>query len=92
MKVVDEDGNLLLSLEELLEATSATLKITNQKNGRMGETIHHECTGHDTSPVKALTRRVHQILADGGSKGSLLCDYFDTDSEQWFSITADQMR
>lgn len=92
MKVVDEDGKLLLSLEELLEATSATLKITNQKNGRMGETIHHECTGHDTSPVKALARRVYQILADGGSKDSLLCDYFDTDSEQWFSITADQMR
>ena len=51
MKVVDEDGNLLLS--------SATLKITIQKNGRMGETIHHECTGHDKSPVKAFARRVH---------------------------------
>ena len=32
MKVVDNDGKLLLSLEQLLEATSATLKITNQNN------------------------------------------------------------
>ena len=92
LKVVDENGKLLLSLDELLEATSATMKITNQKNGHMGETIHHECTGADTSPVKALARRVYQIIQDGGSKDSLLCDYYDQDSEQWSSITADQMR
>lgn len=92
MKVVNDKGKLIISLDELLEATSATLKITNQKNGTMGETIHHECTGHSTSPVKALARRVHQILMDGGSKDSLLCDYFDVDSEQWLSFTADQMR
>lgn len=92
MKVVDDDGKLLMSLGEMLEATSATLKITNQKNGRMGETIHHECTGNDTSPVKALARRVYQILRDGGSKDSLLCDYFDETSEQWESITADDIR
>lgn len=82
MKVVDDDGKLLLSLDQLLEATSATLKITNQKNGRMGETIHHECTNKNTSPVKALARRVNQILKDGGTKDCLLCNYFDESSEQ----------
>ena len=49
MKVVDDEGHLLLSLNQLLEATSATMKITNQKNGRMGETIHQECTGDVSS-------------------------------------------
>lgn len=92
MKVVDDEGHLLLSLNQLLEATSATMKITNQKNGRMGETIHQECTGNDTSPVKALARRVFQILQDGGTKDSLLCDYYDNTTEQWSAITADQMR
>lgn len=52
MKLVDNDGKLLLSLDQLLKAISATLKITNQKNGCMRETIHHECMGKDTSPVK----------------------------------------
>lgn len=91
MKVVDENGHLLLSLKQLLEATSATMKITNQKNGRMGKTIHHECTGDDTSPLKALPRHVFQILQDGGTKNSLLCDYYDNTTEQWSSITSDQM-
>ena len=29
-------------LDTLLRCTSATLRITNQKNGRMGQTMHHE--------------------------------------------------
>ena len=48
-------------LRQLLKSDSATLKITNQKNGRMGQTIHHESSG-DNGGVAALARRIHHIL------------------------------
>lgn len=41
-------------LEILLQAHSVTMKITNQKNVHMGTTFHHEDTGVETSPTKAL--------------------------------------
>jgi hypothetical protein len=62
-------------LEVLLTADAATLKISNQKNGKMGQTIHQETFTEDHSPVKALARRVHHILTHGGDNTTLLCMY-----------------
>ena len=60
-------------LDTLLQCDAATLKITNQKNGRMGDTIHHEAVNIDECPIKALAYRVHHILSHNGSDASLLC-------------------
>jgi hypothetical protein len=72
------------SLEELLTATSATLKITNQKNGRMGETIHQQALASETCPVKALAYQTHHIISNGGTGETLLCSYFDDDT--WHTV------
>ena len=40
-------------LERLLKADSCTLKITQQKNGTMGQTIHHHTTGKHKSSKSA---------------------------------------
>jgi hypothetical protein len=63
-------------LEVLLQCDSATLKINNQKNGRMGDTIHQEAIHQQCCPVRALAFRVHHILSNDGSHDNLLCDYF----------------
>jgi hypothetical protein len=63
-------------LNVLLACDAATLKINNQKNGRMGDTIHHEAVNIECCPVKALAMRVHHVLSNGGNEDSLLCDYF----------------
>ena len=42
-----KDGKILprrSSLSDLLQADAATMKITNQTNGRTGQTLHHEST------------------------------------------------
>ena len=80
------------SLNTLLQADSATLKITNQKNGRMGETIHHETVKNAPhGPVQALARRVHHIISNGGTENNLLCDYISEDGI-WTPVTASDMR
>ena len=78
-------------LETLLQCTSATLRITNQKNGRMGQTMHHETITHSHGPVQALARRVHHVLSHGGSDDTLLCDYKADQTAQWTSITSQDM-
>lgn len=60
----------------LLQATEATLRITNQKNGIKGQCIHHECTGTSDSPIKSLARRIYHIMHRGGSPTDLLATYF----------------
>ena len=64
------------TLEVLLSCDAATLKINNQKNGRMGGTIHQEAIHVECCPVRALAMRVHHVLTNGGNQNSLLCDYF----------------
>ena len=90
-----KDGKVLrrsTKLSDLSLADSATLKITNQKNGRMGETIHHETVSNlPHGPVQALARRVHHILSNGGDTKNLLCAYI-TDDGIWHSITPTDMR
>ena len=48
-------------LSTLVTADSCTFKITNQKNGRMGQTIHQHATNKDFCQVRATARRVHHI-------------------------------
>ena len=84
-----KDGKILrrdAPLSLLLQADSCTLKITNQKNGRMGDTIHQQAITSANCPIKALAYRVHHILSHGGSKDTLLCDYFQNTT--WHSITS----
>ena len=69
-------------LKILLSADSATMKITNQKNGRMGQTIHHEAFDTDICPIQSLARRVNHILSTGGSDKSFMCEYWDGTSFQ----------
>ena len=80
-----KDGRILprnSPIDILLQSDSATLKITNQKNGRMGETIHQEQVKDSMQcPVKALAYRVHHILSNGGTTNTLLCTYFDKGEE-----------
>ena len=79
------------TLTQLLTADSATLKITNQKNGRMGQTIHHETTDSVFSPVKALARRVHHVLSNKGGLDNLICDVWSPETTTWVPITPPEM-
>ena len=85
-----KDGKLVprdSPLSVLVTCDSATLKITNQKNGRMGDTIHHEAVTHlEACPVKALARRVHHILSNGGTEDALLCSYHK--NHEWHTVTS----
>ena len=91
-----KDGKVLprrSPLHTLFSADQVTMKITNQKNGRMGETISHERirTDVDTGPIKALARRIHHILSNGGFDSAALCEYIDDDGI-WQSVTSTHMR
>ena len=77
-------------LSALLQADQATLKITNQKNGRMGQTIHHHANNQIDCPVHALARRVHHILSHHGTEEHLICDYCE--SGTWHSVTSTDIR
>jgi hypothetical protein len=76
-------------LSKLLLCDSATLKISNQKNGRMGETIHQKSTGSHLCPVKALAHRVHHISVHNGGSDRLLCDYFA--NGEWQSVRSNDI-
>jgi hypothetical protein len=78
-------------LPKLLQATSCTLKITNQKNGRMGQTIHHHAMDQKACPVKALARRIHHILSNKGTSHNLLCDVWVDKCNTWEQITSAHM-
>ena len=63
-------------------------KITNQKNGRTGQTLHQESTGPQNA-VEALAHRVYHILNSGGSDRQLLCDVFQDDA--WISVQSSEI-
>ena len=75
-------------LSILLTTDLATLYILNQKNGRMGTCIHHECSDLPSSPVKALARLVNKALTTGGNNDTLLCDFWDETKQAWGSVQA----
>ena len=76
-------------LKDLLRADLATLKISNQKNGRMGQTISHNITGTKSCPVRALASIVHHILSHGGSDSDPLSSYYY--KGDWKTVTAKQI-
>jgi hypothetical protein len=80
-------------LATLYTANSCTLKITNQKNGRMGQTIHHHATGAPNCPIRAIARRVHHILTNNGNSDNILCDVRMTasTSAEWLQVTPGDM-
>ncbi len=74
-----KDGTILPSTsprQVLLTADSATLTITNQKNGTKGQVIHHGCTATQHSPITALARRVAHILGHTTDVTTPLCTYY----------------
>lgn len=79
------------NIEKLKQADSCTLKITNQKNGRMGQTIHQHATHKNICPIEALARRINHIITHNGNANNLLCDVWDKEKEQWYQITAPDM-
>jgi hypothetical protein len=75
-------------LHLLLTADSCTMKISNQKNGRTGQTLHQESTG-PTGAVASVARRVHHILSNGGSGENLICDVCINNT--WHSIEGSEI-
>lgn len=69
-------------LNELYTAAYATLQISNQKNGSRGQCIHNECTGHITSPVRALARRVANIMAFTNNQNTAISTYYNPVTKQ----------
>jgi hypothetical protein len=76
-------------LEVLLTATSATLKISNQKNGRMGDTIHQEAIKDTHCCMKALAYQIHHIISHKGTEDTLLCAYWA--NEEWNTVQANHI-
>ena len=74
------------SLDMLLTADLATMKISNQKNGRMGQTISHNSNGSQICPVRALAYLTHHILHHGGSDADLVSSYYSRGS--WHTVTS----
>ncbi len=55
----------------------ATVKITNQKNGRMDDVIHQEAVKDaECNFMTALGNQVATILENGGTNDTLLCTYY----------------
>ena len=80
------------SLDDLLDCDQCTYKITNQKSGRMGQTISHETIrDHNHGPVKATARRVHHILSNGGDEDTIISAYMN-EAGIWNTVSSAQMR
>ena len=60
-------------LELILTSELAVMKISNQNNGRMGQTITQHATGTTECPVTTLVHIFHDILSDRGNYNTLLC-------------------
>ena len=74
-------------LNILLQVEPATLKITNKKNGRMKQSIHHESFASDLFTWKALSRRIHHILTNGSSTESYISKYRVTSKDPFATFT-----
>ncbi|GFH56601.1 hypothetical protein CTEN210_13077 [Chaetoceros tenuissimus] len=78
--------------KKVLSRKEATLKITNQKNGKMGQTIHHsKADKANVNAVAELNEKVHHLLSNRGNKSQLLSYYWDDASKQWQTVTPKDM-
>ena len=64
-------------MEQLLQASGATMRISNQKNGTRGQLIYHEATGDQHCPIRALARRVGHIRQHTSDENTMLGTHFD---------------
>ena len=68
----------LSRLDELLTATGATLKLTNQKNGVWSSCVHHHAIANKcVCPIRALAWQVHHVLSNGSNGDNMMCTFFD---------------
>jgi hypothetical protein len=66
-----------LPLDTLLRrCTAATLRISNQKNGKRNQAIHHEAQPCDTCPAKALVCRIKHIHSHTSNPNTIISTYF----------------
>ena len=86
-----KNGVVMKNWKKFHNADEATLRLTNQKNGKKNGTIHHEAITDKSGycPIKALAYRIQHILSHGGDDASWLCDYWD--GLQWRKVTAQNM-
>ena len=68
------------SIQKLLAALAATLRITEHKNLFKGACVHHGALEREvfSSPVKALERRVAHGWVHTSDGTTLLCEYWDS--------------
>jgi len=86
-----KDGHILprnSPLSLLLQVDPATMKITNQKNGRTGQMLYQESTSPDGA-VAALAQQVHHILSNGENDNQLICDVFANNA--WASVHSSEI-
>ena len=77
------------ALKQLLEASSATMRIDNQKNGTRGGTIHHSAIVGRRCPIKALARRVHHIMNHPeGGPDDIISTFFSTTNRRFVLTSA----
>jgi hypothetical protein len=60
--------------------TAATLRISNQKNGKQNQAIHHDAQHCDTCPAKALVRRIKHIHSHNSTLNTIISTYFTSGS------------
>ena len=71
-------------LATLLTATSVTMRLDNQKNGKRGAVLHHEATDTLDNPVAALARRVAHILSHTDNLDTIIGCYWNDQGTKCF--------
>jgi len=64
------------------------MKISNQKNGRTRQTLHHEST-EPGGAVVTVARRVHHIISNGRNGENLICDVCI--NNKWHSVESKEI-
>jgi len=68
---------LSASPEELMEATAATLRLSNQNNGIRGSITHCSAMEGPYCPVKALVRRFVHLRTNNAAPNEILSAFWD---------------
>lgn len=79
------------SLATLLSADEATLCISNQKNGKKGQHVHHHAFDGEDCPVKALARRVAHIMSHTSKLSTVLGTFFDINGNKHHLVISNDM-
>jgi hypothetical protein len=71
--ILDQSIPLLTLLHR---CTAATLRISNQKNGKRNQAIHHDAQHCDTCPAKALFRSIKHIHSQISNPNTIISTNF----------------